>query len=99
MAVLNSFKCKQCGSCCRNVDRWEKLRPLLRDVLGEDIEFPFKSIDGVCPMLTIDNYCSIYDKRPKCCRTNYIFELLKSKYNITSDEFVYLQKLSCRINQ
>ncbi len=99
MAVLEIFKCSLCGSCCRNVTRWEKLKPQIQDALGINIEFPFTSINGVCPMLSDDNTCSIYEKRPNCCRTDYIYGLLKLRYSMSIDDFLSLQMQACHLNR
>lgn len=97
--VLKSFICTKCGSCCRNVNRWEELKPIIHTYLGVEIEFPFISNNGICPMLNHDNTCSIYNNRPNCCRTNYIYEILNTKFNISLDEFIFLQEQSCILNQ
>lgn len=99
MALLNSFKCEQCGSCCRNIKRWENYKGLIHEVLGENLEFPYTSFDGICPMLSDDGTCSIYETRPNCCRTEYIYNLLREKYNLSSEDFLFLQNQSCLINQ
>lgn len=74
--------CLQCGNCCRSlgpritdkdVERLAKaLRMKAVDVVNsylrvdEDGDMVFKSMP--CPFLGDDNYCSVYDSRPKACR-------------------------------
>ena len=74
--------CLSCGNCCRtlgpritdkDVERMAKaLRLKSADVIAkhlridEDNDVVFKSMP--CPFLGTDNYCSIYENRPKACR-------------------------------
>jgi uncharacterized protein len=74
--------CLACASCCRtlgpritdkDVDKIAKaLRRKSADVVAtylridEDGDMVFKSMP--CPFLGEDNYCSIYENRPKACR-------------------------------
>lgn len=74
--------CLSCGNCCRNlgpaitdkdIEKMAKgLRMKPSDVLqnylkrDEDDDYVFKSMP--CPFLLPDNYCMIYDARPKACR-------------------------------
>lgn len=74
--------CLSCGNCCRtlgpritdkDIDKMAKaLRMKHSDVFqtylrqDEDGDFVFKSMP--CPFLMSDNYCQIYDARPKACR-------------------------------
>jgi Predicted Fe-S-cluster oxidoreductase len=74
--------CLSCANCCRNlgpaiydkdIERMAKtlhIKPsevvetyLRKD---EDQDYVFKSMP--CPFLMPDNYCSIYENRPKACR-------------------------------
>ena len=74
--------CLSCANCCRSlgpaiydkdIDRMAKalrIKPsqvveqYLR--IDEDGDYVFKSMP--CPFLMNDNYCSIYESRPKACR-------------------------------
>ena len=74
--------CLQCANCCRtlgpritdkDIDRIAKtlrIKPAkvienhLR--IDEDGDYVFQSMP--CPFLMADNYCAIYDNRPKACR-------------------------------
>lgn len=77
-----AIDCLQCARCCRelgprieekDVDRLAKtLRMKSTDVidryfkLDEDGDRVFKSMP--CPFLADDNYCLVYESRPKACR-------------------------------
>jgi Fe-S-cluster containining protein len=74
--------CLQCANCCRSlgpritdkdVERMAKaLRMKAADVVSkylkidEDGDTIFQSMP--CPFLGADNYCAIYENRPKACR-------------------------------
>lgn len=74
--------CLSCGNCCRtlgpritdkDVERMAKaLRLKAAEVnerylkVDEDGDLVFRSMP--CPFLGDDNYCSIYESRPKACR-------------------------------
>ena len=74
--------CLSCGNCCRSlgpritdkdVERMAKaLRMKASDIISkylkidEDGDLVFKSLP--CPFLGADNYCTIYESRPKACR-------------------------------
>ena len=75
------INCLECGNCCRtlgprilqkDIDRIAKFLGLKPDGLvakylriDEDGDYVFKSMP--CPFLGEDNYCSIYEVRPKAC--------------------------------
>ncbi len=56
-----SFKCNQCGECCRNIGGVE---------LYKDLD----NGNGVCKYL-VGNLCSIYNERPILCRVDESYEL------------------------
>lgn len=74
--------CLKCANCCRSlgpaiydkdIERMAKaLRMKPSDVVAnylkvdEDGDYVFQSMP--CPFLMPDNYCSIYESRPKACR-------------------------------
>ena len=74
--------CLQCANCCRtlgpaiydkDIERMAKaLRMKPSEVVSqylkvdEDKDYVFQSMP--CPFLMPDNYCSIYEHRPKACR-------------------------------
>ena len=95
--VFANTDCLQCANCCKTtgplftdkdiqrISRYLKIRPsdfvdkYLR--IDEDSDYVLQSVP--CFFLGEDNYCSIYDVRPKACReyphTNRIkqYQLLK----------------------
>jgi Fe-S-cluster containining protein len=80
--VFGEVDCLNCGNCCRttgplltskDIERLSKhlktteaafVADYLR--IDEDGDFVFKSMP--CPFLGSDNYCSVYDHRPRACR-------------------------------
>ena len=78
----SEIDCLQCANCCRSlgpaiydkdIDRMAKaLRMKPSDIVAnylkidEDGDYVFQSMP--CPFLMPDNYCSIYEARPKACR-------------------------------
>jgi Fe-S-cluster containining protein len=80
--VFAETDCLQCANCCKttspifypvDIDRLSKtlrMKPgefidkYLR--IDEDKDYVLKS--SPCPFLGPDNYCSVYDSRPKACR-------------------------------
>jgi len=80
--VLDETDCLSCANCCRSLgpritDRdIERMGQALRlkphEVvdkylrIDEDADYIFKEMP--CPFLCSDNYCSIYESRPKACR-------------------------------
>jgi len=80
--ATEKFDCLECGNCCRtlgpmilpkDVDamaRSLRLKPsdFIEKYLrtDNDKDLVFKQIP--CPFLGADNYCSIYENRPKACR-------------------------------
>ena len=50
--VFDSINCLDCGNCCRT------LGPRITD----------RDIERIAQALRINNYCSIYEDRPKACR-------------------------------
>ncbi|MDR2954170.1 MAG: YkgJ family cysteine cluster protein [Prevotella sp.] len=80
--VSSQIDCLSCANCCRSlgpaiydkdIERIAKaLRMKPSEVVSsylrvdEDGDYVFKSMP--CPFLMADNYCSIYESRPKACR-------------------------------
>lgn len=80
--VFETINCLDCANCCRTLGPRisdadvRRIAPKLRItpskfmanylVLDEDGDYIFRSMP--CPFLGSDNYCSIYDVRPKACR-------------------------------
>ena len=80
--ITQKTDCLQCANCCRtlgpritdkDLERMSKaLRMKTNDVMDkylrtdEDNDMVFKTMP--CPFLGDDNYCAIYENRPKACR-------------------------------
>ena len=80
--VFSEIDCLECAACCRtlgpgiydkDIERMAKaLQIKPSDVVtnylrtDEDGDYVFRSMP--CPFLMADNYCSIYEHRPKACR-------------------------------
>jgi Fe-S-cluster containining protein len=80
--AFSQFNCLDCANCCKtigprltdkDIDRLAKhlkIRPseFLEQyvVTDEDGDFVFK--EHPCPFLMPDNYCMVYENRPKACR-------------------------------
>ena len=80
--IMELTDCLSCGNCCRSlgprltdkdVERMAKslrmksvdfIRQYLK--IDEDKDMVFKSMP--CPFLGEDNYCAVYEDRPKACR-------------------------------
>ena len=76
------INCLDCANCCKSISpiiqekdidriaRYLRLKPA--DFIGqylhldEDGDYVFR--ETPCPLLFPDNYCSVYDKRPRSCR-------------------------------
>jgi len=81
-AISKRTDCLSCANCCRSlgpritdkdVERISKLLKMKSSDLiakyfkiDEDGDLVFQSMP--CPFLGSDNYCSIYESRPKACR-------------------------------
>ncbi len=80
--VFEEIDCLECANCCKtlgpritDVDiarlaKYLKVKPrkFIEDYLriDEDGDFVFKEMP--CPFLMPDNYCMVYESRPKACR-------------------------------
>lgn len=80
--ISSKINCLDCGNCCRtlgpritdkDVERISKTLRIKQSELierylrvDEDGDLVFKTMP--CPFLGDDNYCSIYESRPKACR-------------------------------
>ena len=79
---FEQIDCLSCGNCCRglgpritdmDINRLAKHLRIKPSVfvekylrIDEDKDYVFKSMP--CPFLDDDNYCLVYDYRPKACR-------------------------------
>ncbi|WP_044117883.1 YkgJ family cysteine cluster protein [Alkaliflexus imshenetskii] len=82
IAVFEKLDCLQCANCCkttspilidRDIDRIAKrlrLRPsqLIEQFLRLDEDGDYVFREAPCPFLLPDNYCLIYEDRPRACR-------------------------------
>ena len=80
--VFNKIDCLNCANCCktlgprlteRDIKRLSKHLKLTEDKfikqylkIDEDNDFIFANMP--CPFLLSDNYCMVYEYRPKACR-------------------------------
>ena len=80
--VFEYTDCLECGNCCRTtgplivkkdierLSKYLRMKPAQFEEqylrIDEENDFVFKSMP--CPFLGEDNYCSVYDFRPKACR-------------------------------
>jgi len=80
--VFSEINCLDCANCCKSISpiitdkdierisRKQKLKPseIVERYLmiDEDEDYVFRQ--SPCPFLLPDNYCSIYEERPKACR-------------------------------
>ena len=76
------FDCLECANCCRSISpiiyekdidriaRYLKMRPsrVTEQYFQKDEEGDFVFRHTPCPFLMPDNYCSVYEARPKSCR-------------------------------
>ena len=81
--VFEEIDCLKCGNCCRttgplflqkDIERLAKrfrIRPgeFIEQYLRMDEEGAYVLQSVPCPFLGEDNYCSVYEDRPKACRT------------------------------
>ncbi len=80
--TFEEIDCLKCANCCtsispmvteRDIDRLAKflrLKPsqLVDDYLKQDDDGTYIMNSTPCPFLGPDNYCSVYEGRPKACR-------------------------------
>ena len=80
--VFETIDCLDCGNCCKTTSPMffekdiERLSSHLKLKPGTFIDrYLFLDTDGIyalkqtpCPFLGSDNYCSVYNERPKACR-------------------------------
>jgi Fe-S-cluster containining protein len=80
--VFNYINCLECANCCKSISpivhdkdiarisRKLKLRPseFTSNYLKIDEEGDYVFKETPCPFLLPDNYCSIYEYRPRSCK-------------------------------
>jgi Fe-S-cluster containining protein len=80
--AFRQINCLDCANCCkhlgprvvdRDIERLSKFLKLKKESfintflkIDEDGDFVFQNMP--CPFLLHDNYCSVYDVRPKACQ-------------------------------
>ena len=81
-SVCAKFDCLQCANCCSSISpmigdkdidrmaRYLKMKPveLIARYLHIDEDQCYVFNEAPCPFLMHDNYCMIYDQRPKACQ-------------------------------
>ncbi|PZX16741.1 hypothetical protein LX69_01811 [Breznakibacter xylanolyticus] len=79
---VETFNCLECANCCKSISpividrdidriaRHLKLRPsdLIDKYLRLDSDGDYVFQTSPCPFLMPDNYCMIYEVRPRACR-------------------------------
>jgi Fe-S-cluster containining protein len=80
--AFEHFDCLDCANCCKSIspiitqndiDRLAKhlkvkAADILKNYLYMDEDGDFVFTQTPCPFLGSDNYCSVYESRPKACR-------------------------------
>lgn len=80
--TVDEIDCLQCGNCCRSLgpmilekdidalSKQLKIKPsdFIEKFLRKDEDGDFVFQRMPCPFLGTDNYCSVYENRPKACR-------------------------------
>lgn len=80
--VFDRINCLECANCCKSISpflidkdiqriaKYLKLKPseFVSRYLKEDEEGDFVFNNTPCSFLMSDNYCSIYEVRPRACR-------------------------------
>ncbi len=79
---MGQMNCLDCGNCCKSISpaindkdidriaKYLKKKPskIVEQYLQMDEEGDYIFPSQPCPFLGADNYCSIYEARPKACR-------------------------------
>lgn len=94
---MKSFECSICGECCKHMEDALKNLPEAAYLIGiENAKFPFTHKNGICEKLSIDNRCTVYDKRPFICNAEKMATLIAEKSNLNK-ESIYMQfKENCK---
>ncbi|MFZ5940721.1 MAG: YkgJ family cysteine cluster protein [Bacteroidota bacterium] len=80
--LMSAFDCLSCANCCKTLSpaihdrdverlaRFLKMKPsaLTEKYLELDADGDYVFRETPCPFLLPDNYCSVYEARPKACR-------------------------------
>ena len=79
--AFEHIDCLECANCCKSISpivtdkdiqriaKYLRIKPsrFVSDYLNLDLENDYVFKKQPCPFLGDDNYCSIYDVRPKAC--------------------------------
>lgn len=76
-----SFKCNQCGICCRNIGEIEELAD-------------YHNGDGICKYLLPSNLCGIYNSRPIWCNVDLYYDRFLAE-EMTREEWYALNEKAC----
>jgi uncharacterized protein len=80
--IFNEIDCLQCANCCKSISptlydkdierlaKSFKIKPsaFINKYIRIDEENDYVFSQTPCPFLNHDNYCQVYDNRPKACR-------------------------------
>jgi Fe-S-cluster containining protein len=96
---MKNFQCDACGSCCKHIDAiLEQALKSLPEVARLAAEFPYKSIEGRCEMLTNEDRCSVYSQRPVLCNVRRLYTVaIKGKVNKSREQFYRDNKSMCEV--
>ena len=115
--AFDQISCLDCANCCKTTSPMvfekdiERLAQRLKIKPGEFVErYLYLDTDGIyamkstpCPFLGEDNYCSVYDDRPKACRefphTNHrkmhtVLHLAEKNIEICPAVYAIVQKIN-----
>jgi hypothetical protein len=95
--TFNEIDCLKCANCCKTTSpaiyendidkmaKYLKIKPgiFIEKYLTIDTDNVYMFKNTPCPFLGVDNYCSIYESRPKACR-EYPHTDRKRFYQITN---------------
>ena len=80
--ISRQFDCLSCGNCCKSISPMitdKDIEKIASKMKMKEVDFISRYLhidedkcyvfnDTPCPFLMSDNYCMIYDYRPKACR-------------------------------
>jgi len=118
--VFQEINCLDCANCCKSISptlyekdierlaRHLKIKPsqLVDEYLQIDEENDYVFRNQPCPFLLPDNYCIVYESRPKACReyphTNgkrfyQILDLTLKNTEVCPAAFILVEKLKERL--
>lgn len=88
------FPCSGCGACCRRINKAVENLGLENIDKYSELYFPYKWDDtGRCEMLTDDNKCSVYEKRPLICNVDKLLSMI----DIPKEQFYAMNIVVCNM--